>query len=48
MDTAAPHSGFVIAAYVLSGAVLVALWLWTLARKRSLDAEARRVLKHEE
>jgi len=34
MDLGAPHSGFVIAAYAVSAAVLVALLVWTLARDR--------------
>lgn len=43
MDVTAPHFGFVVASYVLSAAVLIALLVWTLARKRRLDAEARRI-----
>ncbi len=45
MDTTSPHFAYVLASYVLSGAVLLGLLLWTVARKRNLDAEARRVLK---
>ena len=45
MDTASPHFGFVLASYVLSAAVLLGLLVWTFARKRSLDAESRRILK---
>jgi heme exporter protein CcmD len=43
MDTASPHFGFVLASYVLSVAVLLGLMVWTFARKRSLDAESRRL-----
>lgn len=45
MDFASPHAGFVLAAYLLSGLVLVGLCVWIIARKRSLAAEAARVLK---
>jgi heme exporter protein CcmD len=48
MDVASPHFGFVLAAYILSAAVLAGLLIWTLMRKRSLEAEAKRVLRAEE
>jgi heme exporter protein CcmD len=48
MDLASPHFGFVLAAYVLSAAVLAGLLIWTLMRKRSLEEEAKRVLKAED
>lgn len=48
MDTASPHFAYVLASYVLSGVVLLGLLVWTVARKRNLDAEARRVLKGRE
>lgn len=45
MDTVAPHFGFVLASYLLSAAVLAGLLVWTLWRKRKLEAEAKRLLK---
>ena len=40
MDLAAPHSGFVIAAYVLSAALIAGLVLYVTARDRTLRSEA--------
>lgn len=44
MDFASPHFGFVVAAYALSLAVLAGMLIWTLARRRALAAEVKRVL----
>jgi heme exporter protein CcmD len=43
MDMSAAHTGFVIAAYGLSGIMLVGLIVYILARDRGLSAEARRL-----
>lgn len=40
MDLAAPHTGFVAAAYVLSALVLIGLAAFILMRDRKLRAEA--------
>jgi len=40
MDLAAPHTGFVAAAYVLSALVLIVLATVVLLRDRKLRAEA--------
>ena len=43
MDVNAPHFGFVIAAYAVSGVVLLGLALWIFRRDRALRAEAQRL-----
>ncbi|NMD07429.1 MAG: heme exporter protein CcmD [Phyllobacteriaceae bacterium] len=45
MDVSSPHFGFVVAAYLLSGVVLVGLLARVIIRKRQLDAEAARTAK---
>ena len=40
MDLAAPHTGFVAAAYVISALVLIGLAAFILMRDRKLRAEA--------
>ena len=43
MDFGAPHAGFVIAAYAVSAAVLVALLVATFARDRLQRAEVKKL-----
>lgn len=40
MDLAAPHSGFVIAAYILSAALIAGLVVYVMVRDRALRARA--------
>jgi len=46
MDTAASHTGFIIAAYLVTAAVLIGLIVWVIAdgraqKRRLADLEAR-------
>ncbi len=43
MDFSAPHIGFVIASYALSGIFICALTVWVIVRDRSLRAQAERL-----
>ena len=50
MDFGAPHAGFVIAAYAVSAAVLVVLFVATLARDRLKSRELKKLdpVRHED
>jgi heme exporter protein CcmD len=45
MDFAAPHAGFVIAAYALSALLIAGLTLYVVIRDRKLRAEAAKLDK---
>ena len=43
MDWSAPHSGFVVAAYAISAAVIAALVLYVVLRDRRMRGDAAKI-----